>query len=312
MNSENIVIEKNSNMCKNTVNSEINHENKIDKIIDASTPSKDEVNHKIQPKKQHRNYRPDIVYIDANSVDHTSMMIKNKQVNDTRFYDIMYRYGQSSLDRTIDESFGYMSILIKNLKLCQKRYGAITFGNMNYFLPLDNQTDEYRDLEDMIKGIRNVIITHIVDQNIPFLDKEHAEELRNKKVSLEMVHKGRMCKIMKLGTKSEEHINVRIKTVDEFNSLLKDYRYNKINSDSFYRADVVVSFRCSVYKRNNKKFIMDKDGIEQLNPKTDPYNMVISFTPYLKLVVMRYNKARCVPVINTENKVVPLDNVLVL
>ena len=95
-----------------------------------------------------------------------------------------------------------------------------------------------------------------------------------------MMRKGKLCKIVKLGSRTENHVNTEIQSIGEFNNLLKDYRHNKINTSSCYKANVVVSFRCSVYRKENKKYIIDKEG----NPKIDPHSMMISFDIFVALI----------------------------
>lgn len=256
-------------------------------------------------------YLKNIMYVDAHSISHDAIKItKGQQLTEhgVQFYDISYSYGDQSQNQ-LEES---MNILCKDLMMCQKRYGAYIYSDNSCSLPLNTQSDSFHSLDDAIRTIRSTVIDHILKQNIPMLDVEHAQMLRDKRIDLEMMRKGKLCKIVKLGSKTENHVNTQIRSIEEFNNLLKDYKYNKINTDSFYKADVVIAFRCSVYRRDNEKYIVDEEGDEILNPKTDPYNMVISFVPYLKLVEMRYNRAWCVPMINTDNKIVALDNVLVL
>lgn len=255
-------------------------------------------------------YLKNIIYVDSNNICNNDVKIKIGQYfseHNVQFYDIDYCYGNKSQDQ-LEES---MNILCKDIMLCQKRYGAYIYDN-NCNIPLNTLDDVYHHLGDVIRMIRNNAIDYIVAQDIPMMDLEDAQKLREKRIDIEMMRKGKLCKIVKLGSKTENHVNTHVRSIEEFNNLLKDYRHNRINTDSHYRADLIISFRCSVYRRENKKYIIDEEGNDVLNPKTDPYNMIISFVPYLKLVEMRYNRAWCIPMINTDDKVVALDKVLVL
>jgi hypothetical protein len=285
---------------------------KISKDVKSTTMIKNNfiaINH--MGHSNHNPYIKNIMYLDTSDICYEKIKIKIGQYlhdHNIQFYNIMYHYNNISHDR-LEKS---LNILCKDLTLCQKRYGAYVCGGdtctSTCNLPLVIEDESFQFLECIIRMIRSVIIDHILAQNIPMMNHEHAENLRGKRVYLEMMRKGKLCKIVKLGSRTENHVNTEIQSIGEFNNLLKDYRHNKINTSSCYKANVVVSFRCSVYRKENKKYIIDKEG----NPKIDPHSMMISFAPYLKLVEMRYNRAVCAPMINTDNKVVALDNVLVL
>jgi hypothetical protein len=279
----------------------------VSKFIDKKKP---------KPRNQSNpiTYLKNIMYIGADNMcrENIKVLQGHMSKNNIRYYDIRYMYG----DMAHNQLEGSMNILCKNLMLSQKRYGAMIYGKNNCSLPLNTQSDTFYLLVDIIQIIRNIAIDHILTQNIPMMDLEAVTKLREKRINLEMMRKGRLCKIVKLGSKSENHVNTQIHSIEEFNKLMKHYGHNNPDTDSFYVADLIIGFRCCVYRRENKQHIIDKQcdsNIDKLgNPNTDPYNTMISFVPYLKLIEMRYNRAECIPMINTDDKVVGLDNVLVL
>ena len=267
-------------------------------------------------------YLKNIMYVNADNICHENIKIQQGHVseNNIRYYDIRYMYG----DMPHNQLEGSLNILCKDLMLSQKRYGAYIYGNNNCTIPLNTHADTFHLLSNVIQMVRTIAIDHILAQNIPTMDLGAVTKLREKRIGLEMMRKGKLCKIVKLGSKSENHVNSEIRTIEEFNKLMRDYRYNKPDTDSFYAADLIIGFRCCVYRRENKQHIIDKQenpdidklgnpNIDKLgNPNTDPYNTMISFVPYLKLIEMRYNRAECIPMINTDDKIIGLDNVLVL
>ena len=155
---------------------------------------------------------------------------------------------------------------------------------------------EYSEINKIVRSIREKVI-ETIRTNLRIHDIE-ALDHDNGYLDIEMMRHGKMCKVIKLGSKSENNINTEIKTIEKFNELLTDYRYNKCSTDSYYKIDVIVSFRCCVYRYDKK----DSTGFVQR----------ISFIPNAKLIEMRYNKANCVSMIDLDDKVMMTDNVLVL
>ncbi len=290
--------------------------------VKAKVKAKVKASVKVNMKTNPITYLKNIMYVDADNICHENIKIQQGHMseNNIRYYDIRYLYG----DVSHNQLEGSLNILCKDLMLSQKRYGAYIYGNNNCALPLNTHADTFHLLSNFIQMVRTIAIDHILAQNIPMMDLEAVTKLREKRIGLEMMRKGKLCKIIKLGSKSENHVNSQVRSIEEFNKLMRDYRYNKPDTDSFYVADLIIGFRCCVYRRENKQHIIDKQdnpnidklgnpNIDKLgNPNTDPYNTMISFVPYLKLMEMRYNRAECIPMINTDDKIIGLDNVLVL
>jgi hypothetical protein len=272
------------------------------------------VTHEGQPKVTHEG-QPKVTHEGQPKVTHEGRPISNLNV---QFYKTAYFYNdnisndpldqdsqKSSLIKPlIDPLLNNMVILCKDVALSQNRRGAHVYQKKTCNLPLNKKLGMFDELEDKIRTIRSLVIDFILKQNVPNLDNNYADELREKRVNIEMMRKGKLCKIIKLGSKSENNINTKIETIDQFNELMADPKFNKYNSDFYYKADIFIAFRCCVYspKYNNT------DTIDTINKNND---MRISFTPYIKLMIMRYNKASCVTIIDTADKIIA-DNVLVL
>lgn len=224
----------------------------------------------------------DIIYVEDKTIKNDNInVIKSEFVKDDFMpYILKYRHN--------DCLTAPLNILIKNIPLSNRRFGAYQLSDKSAMLPIDHELDNYKTLEILIKSIRKCVIDKIA-QHIKI---DNAEEICTKKIYIEMMHKNKICKISKLG--SDICKKVEIKTIDEFNMLLKDYRFN--NKSSFYMTNLIISFRCYLYRRDEK--------------------ICASFTPYTKLIEM-YNASKnkafsSLTEINQNIKIVDLDNVLVL
>lgn len=112
------------------------------------------------------------------------------------------------------------------------------------------------------------------------------------------------CKIIRLGSRSENNVNRLIETLDQFNSLFKDWRYNRKDKESYYIADVIVRFTFSVVPIGGYYRLFNKEN--------NNGRYYVSFKSVVDIMEMRYNKASCIPVINHKEQYLRKDNVLVL
>ena len=257
-------------------------------------------------------YIKNIMYINAHNISHKAIKItagRHLIEQNVQFYDVLYNCGDKDAQNQTNEP---INILCNDLKMCQKRYGVTIYRSNNCSLPLNTHSESFNALASIIYMIRSTAIDYILQQNIPLLDIAYAELLRKKRIDIEMMKNGKMCTIIKLGSKTENHINTQIYSIDEFSNLLKDHKYNKINTDFFYKANIVISFRCTVYRKYNKQYSIEEKQNDTHIPQSVPYNMMIGFVPYLKIIELCYNRASCIPVINTNTKTTMLDNILIL
>jgi hypothetical protein len=226
----------------------------------------------------------DIIYVNKEEfINDNIRIVQTDKKDNIHFYSINYQYD--------DKLLSYLNILINSLPLCNKRYGAYQYSDKSAHLPLNTETDVYMSVMSFIQKIRDYVIDKIMINYTGdhVFDPEYISSLKTKKIKIEIMHKGKLCKIRKLVPKNDKYES--IKTINDFNKLMKDYKYNN-DSGSHYIGNLIISFRCYVYKRDDK--------------------LSISFTPYLKLVEMIFNKANIISQIDQCDKIAGLNNILVI
>ena len=236
-----------------------------------------------------------MIYVDINEFDPVNLIIRQGRKimeHDLQTYEIFYKYTQGSFtDR--------FNLLAKDLVMKQNRKGVILYGN-KCNVPLDEHQGTYSDVDRIIRLIRSKVISYIRTNT----QNATIESEDPKYLNIEMMRHGKMCKIIKLGSRGENNVNTEIKTIEQFNSLLMDYRYNKRSTESYYKADIFISFRSCVY--------VHKPNSDPETGQPIQKNQRISFIPCAKMMELRYNKANCISVIDHDDKVMIKDNVLVL
>ncbi len=201
-------------------------------------------------------------------------------------YLINYRYHNS-----INNS---LNLYCENVTLNNKRNG-INFTKYNeVILPMDMRAENEVNINiiNVLKQIKCNFIDYIKKLNLPNLDKIHAEEFKDKMINISMMNGKKLAHIVKLGSLSENNKNTEIKSIEELNQLLIDYRYNNTKLGSYYKANIIISLRHCLYKHENL--------------------LRISFKPYLKDMEIKYNKARTVSNFDTNDNIVMIDNTLIL
>ena len=134
------------------------------------------------------------------------------------------------------------------------------------------------------------------EHNIDNICNDDLQRVRQRREDVSMLNRRkRLCKIIKLGSKSEGNINTEIKTVEEFQQLMNNRVYNRPNSDRYYVVHPVISFSCCLYGKENNN---DK--------------WKVSFKPYVIMMEMEFSKATCVHMINREEQLIYTNNVLVM
>lgn len=224
-------------------------------------------------------------YVDMGNVKIPKVLIEpcNGKSDKIKYYSIRYRYHDM-----MDE---YMNVFCPDIKLHHRKGCFDNYGNAT--LCYDEDNDINHSLETFINLIKSCAIDHLIN-NVQGIDMMDAQRVKDQRLTIYMMlkHNKKLCKIIKLGSKSENNINTEIKTTDEFNKLISDRRYNRQNTDRFWLANILISFRCLLYKQSPAE------------------NWKISFKPYIRLMEVRFNKASCVPVINREEQLVITSNTL--
>jgi hypothetical protein len=228
-----------------------------------------------------------IIYIDIKNIDVNSIIFrKGKYIADLnlQYYDIKYPYHHDMEDT--------LHILCQGIKLSQ--WGTGTKKYKDCRLPCEKNTSSFVELENKIHMIQKIFSEYILGQNIQNLNQEQTQALNDRNINVLMIKNNKMCKIIKLGSETESTVNVQITGIDQFNDLLMDHRFNR--RTSYYCADIILAFACCTYE----------------NKSTAPNNIKLSFKPYIKIMEMRYNKAKYLEMSNNRNQIMIQDNVMVL
>lgn len=168
-----------------------------------------------------------------------------------------------------------------NIKL--NYYNGITVNNGSYILQYDNKYQSNMNFINLIKSFRTYIIDYII-KNFINIDIEYAEELKNKNIYLSIYPN---TDIIKIGSMTENNINQKINTFDEFNKYIYNKTYNKYNSDRYYIANIILKFNISLYKHN-----------------CDSDKWKISFKPVVRNFEFKFNKSKTTSIINNNNIVI--------
>lgn len=227
-----------------------------------------------------------LIYINMNELKKKYIVIKeglnNKNTN-IQYYNIYY-----------NEEL--LNIMCQNLKLNQSCSGIKNlqrYGPKAAILPCEQNENVLIELENNIRCVRDVFLDYIISQNIPNISIENIDQIKNKNITIKLIGiKNNLCKIIRLGSKTENNINTEITDINDFNNLLMDYRYNNIKNDAYYKANIIIAFKCCIFGPEDRR--------------------VIGFSTYIKLMELQFNKAKCVSIINTNDKVLIDNNIMIL
>ncbi len=229
-----------------------------------------------------------VTYVNYKNINTDSILFvdtENIVKNLVHPYNIMYKYSSGN-----EHSIG-MNIYCDNIKLSQSRKGTI-MTKYNTFLLL-GESEQCDLLINALKKIREKFIDYVRDECGLKISKCYSNDLKNEEVKIFVGTGNRFPHIIKLGSMSENNVNTEILNIEQFNELLKDHRYNKENSESYYVVSMIVNIACCVYDKLHE-------------------GKKISFKPYVRMMEIKYSKAHCIPLMKTKENIVITDNVLVL
>jgi len=110
-------------------------------------------------------------------------------------------------------------------------------------------------------------------------------------------------KVVRLGSASTNYTNINVKTLKDLQSLIRDQKYNKQTDDSRYICNTVLTFN---------SFVTVKKEHNEENEDINIESKHISFRALIDVMEMYYNKSKWISVLNPHNKIVVIDNTLVL
>ena len=153
----------------------------------------------------------DIIYVNKEEfINDNIRIVQTDKKDNIHFYSINYQYD--------DKLLSYLNILINSLPLCNKRYGAYQYSDKSAHLPLNTETDVYMSVMSFIQKIRDYVIDKIMINYTGdhVFDPEYISSLKAKKIKIEIMHKGKLCKIRKLVPKNDKYES--IKTINDINT----------------------------------------------------------------------------------------------
>lgn len=237
-------------------------------------------------------YIDNITYLNSNKFDEKNIIIKKMgtynyitNIDNYKYigYDIKYTYHNKFIDN--------LNIMFNNVRLKQAKYYKNYYGN--HILPYDNKCENGIFLEKIINIIKDKFIRVIENDFGNILDNENLKYFKNLQSKIHITNNEKLCKIIKLGSKTENNINIEIKTIEEFSDILSNKFYNKLNSDRFYYTHPIIGFKGCIYRK----------GMDKWN---------ISFKPYVIMTEMQYSNSKCINLINREDQLIYTDNTLIL
>lgn len=220
-----------------------------------------------------------LLYVDIDEIDEKNISVgeDKKDLYDGKLtiYRIKYQYN------TIN-SLLYVSV--NNIKL-HNFNGIAQYYDRN-ILHYDKKFQKNIDFINKVKSIRNKIIDIFINKYT--MDIEYLNEMKNKNIHLFVSEK---TKIIKLGSKTENNININITSFDDFNNYIFNKSYNRYNSDRYYLANLIVSFNVTMYVHVCSKWRL-------------------SFKPFIKSFEFKFNKSKTISNFNTPNNIFISNNIL--
>lgn len=217
---------------------------------------------------------PDSPYIDISKIRMENICIGQSPINYMKCCK-RYNWNYKYCEFIEDK----LTIYVQDLKLT----GSVRTDFSNPYLCYDKESGF--NLDTMLQQLKLKYIKYIED-NEQDHDIRNLEDLKNKKPHIKI--KYGETQIIKLGSKKENNKNKKI-DVNEYNKLV--FKKNN-NNDIYYTANLLISIKCFMYKNRDEKYI--------------------SFNPFIKLMEIKINKAKCKSTINTNDNYVVINNTIKL
>lgn len=265
----------------------------------------------------------DFLYVNLNDFDIDKVIVlkTHKNENDKDHsngvkrttYVILYRYDLDNTtqhDKNINNNSYYTAALriycpdmiVSNYKKAIPNYKYAIFP-FNY---KSQSWEKVRNIIQLIKvKVYDTIISDISDNSQTNSEKIHIY------MPINSDDKKLGCNVKKLEGITKNNINQKITHIDKLNDLLTNYVYNNKKTGSYFLSNNIIQFKASI--TTNILRDMDQDDIQENNiQQNNIHQDKISFMPVLCAMELYYNKIKYVPSINTENKIVTSDRLLVL
>lgn len=228
-------------------------------------------------------------------------IIKDQLKTKYQFYHIKYIYGGN--ERSESEMIDKLRLYCDAIKMRSNRYRILPRDNVYYRyinVPFDNECEQYKKMENIIQLIKSKIIEYIIKES----DAKIIIRMKNN-IYFQSESDGTLkCDVIKLEGISKDNINVKLKTIKDINKIITDFKYNKINSESYYRSNSLIWFKCVLIEDNMK----DVSNVSNVNSGT----MHLSINPCIDIMELYYNKAKCTSTLDYNEKIMVTDNILIL
>ena len=218
------------------------------------------------------------VYTDLANINLDNINISSLKKNPNMIiFNITYNY--NNIQDTLCVSCG-------NIKL--SHFKGIVESYDKHILHYDKKYQPNMDFINKIKSMRCYLIEYFIS-NYDNLDIKYLEETKNKNIQLFV---SKYTKIIKLGSRSENNINTKINSFEEFNEYIHNRTYNSYNTDRYYLADMLVSFNLILYRNSRIK------------------KWRLSFKPYIKSLEFKFNKSNTKSILDKSNNIFISNNIL--
>lgn len=211
-------------------------------------------------------------------------------------YNVMYVY--SGDEDTGTAIIDKLRMYHHNINIRSNRYSILPRDNAHYRyikVPYDIDNDRFREMDTVIQLVRTKILDLILKEHAVITNNAEINLKKNSGVYFKSRPDGTLeCNVVRLGGVSENNINIKLKTIKDINNVVTDYRYNKKGTDSYYRSNSLIWFSCVII-------------IPSTNSDTQLY-----IKACIDTMEMYYNKSKCISTVNSNEKIIVTDNVLVL
>jgi hypothetical protein len=233
-------------------------------------------------------------YIDVNRIDMNSIKFMSSRKNDTTFINAFYNYH--------DDVYGNLRILCKGLRLRNYINWGKSGEKKKYTIQYDQKDPISIDFKNKLKLIKETYYDHIA-KNFPSfkISQECTAQIKNSKYFDLIIPVGMTgdicCRMVKLGSKTENNTNTEIQTIRQIEGYLKKMRYSESKEDNynFYRANILVGL---------KMFLS--------HGSDESYRFNVSFKVVVRAMEIYHNKASCVSQFDNSTKILVEENIMIL
>jgi hypothetical protein len=209
---------------------------------------------------------------------------------------------QNQISSTIIDK---LRLYCEGIKIRSNRYKILPYENRYHYYtkaPINTDDTHYREIETQLLQIRSQLIDRLMneieDRTRCDLEKNVIAIKKIINIYLKTHPTGTLISnVIKLGSTSESHKNIKVNEIQDMNRILTDYRYNNTDNKGYYNSNMLLCFNCLIV-----------DNISGTNPSCAYLNI----SPIISEMEIYYNKAKCISTMKTNEKFTLIDTTLVL